>query len=250
MVNILRINPKIFTIADGATPVEVQEFDDRKIELFYLDDYEDVKTEFINKSQFAVWSSVDGVNYRLFLESGYYQAVKELYEQPINKIWVDFWDTTENITKKTSHRILIPMMVVCCGLCIASFFFKQEWVSYFIIGVLVLAFIGMIFVNSYTRKKVMQANVDSRNKISDILGKNKFDDILKKQKEYIDDYYDKLYPNDEVEEEADDFDDEEKPLELENKEEEQKGEAQEESKEEVKAEIVEEEKKEEAEKTE
>ena len=249
----MRINPKIFTIADGATPVEVQEFDDRKIELFYLDDYEDVKTEFINKSQFAVWSSVDGVNYRLFLESGYYQAVKELYEQPINKIWVDFWDTTENITRKTSHRILIPMMVVCCGLCIASFFFKQEWVSYFIIGVLVLAFIGMIFVNSYTRKKVMQANVDSRNKISEILGKNKFDDILKKQKEYIDDYYDKLYPNDEEVEDEEDLDEtEEKPLELETKEE--KGEVleevKEESKEETKEEKTEEEKKEETEKAE
>ncbi len=196
----MRINPKIFTLADGATPVEIQEFDGRKIELFYLDDYEDVKNEFIAKSQFAVWSSIDGVNYRLFLEKGYYEAVSELYEQPINKIWVDFWDTTEGITKKTSHRILIPMMVVCCGLCIASFFAPQDWVSYVIIGVLILAFIGMIFVNSYTRKKVMQANVDSRNQISDLLGQNKFDDILKRQKEYIDEYYDKLYPNDEASE--------------------------------------------------
>ena len=192
----LRINPKIFTIADGATPIEVQEFDNRKIEVYYLDDYEDVKNEFIAKSQFAVWSSIDGVNYRLFLEKGYYEAVSELYQQPINKIWVDFWDTTESITKKTSHRILIPMMVVCCGLCIGSFFTNQNWVSYIIIGVLVLAFIGMIFVNSYTRKKVMEANVNSRNQISELLGQDNFDNILKKQKEYIDDYFDKLYPND------------------------------------------------------
>ena len=192
----MRINPKIFTIADGATPIEVQEFDNRKIEVYYLDDYEDVKNEFIAKSQFAVWSSIDGVNYRLFLEKGYYEAVSELYQQPINKIWVDFWDTTESITKKTSHRILIPMMVVCCGLCIGSFFTNQNWVSYIIIGVLVLAFIGMIFVNSYTRKKVMEANVNSRNQISELLGQDNFDNILKKQKEYIDDYFDKLYPND------------------------------------------------------
>lgn len=204
MVKELRINPKIFTIADGATPFEVQEFDNRKIEVYYLDDYEDVKNEFIAKSQFAVWSSIDGVNYRLFIEKGYYEAVTELYQQPINKIWVDFWDTTEGITKKTSHRILIPMMIVCCGLCIGSFFASQNWVSYIIIGVLVLAFIGMIFVNSYTRKKVMEANVKSRNEISELLGQDKFDDILKKQKEYIDDYFDKLYPNDveEDEEEA------------------------------------------------
>lgn len=192
----LRINPKIFTLADGATPIEVQEFDGRKVELFYLDEYEEAKNEFIAKSQFAVWSSIDGVNYRVYLESGYYEAVKALYQQPINKIWVDFWDTTEGITKKTSRRILIPMMVVCCGLCIASFFVKQDWASYAIIGVLILAFIGMIIVNSYTRKKVMEANVKSRNEITEFLGQNKFDEILKKQKEYIDEYYDKLYPND------------------------------------------------------
>ncbi len=199
----MRINPKLFTLADGATPIEVQEFDGRKVELFYLDDYEAAKTEFINKSQFAVWSSIDGVNYRVYLESGYYAAVKELYQQPINKIWVDFWDTTEGITRKTSHRILIPMMVVCCGLCIASFFIQENWASYAIIGVLIVAFIGMIIVNSFTRKKVMEANVKSRNEISDFLGQNKFDDILKKQKEYIDEYYDKLYPNDEAEEDED-----------------------------------------------
>lgn len=196
----MRINPKIFTLADGATPIEVQEFDGRKVELFYLDDYEEAKNEFIAKSQFAVWSSIDGVNYRVYIESGYYNAVKALYQQPINKIWVDFWDTTENITKKTSRRILIPMMVVCCGLCIGSFFVKQDWASYAIIGVLILAFICMIVVNSFTRKKVMEANIKSRNEISDFLGQNQFDDILKKQKEYIDEYYDKLYQNDNIEE--------------------------------------------------
>ncbi|MBR4496494.1 MAG: hypothetical protein IKP12_05125 [Acholeplasmatales bacterium] len=214
----MRINPKIFTLADGATPIEVQEFDGRKVELFYLDDYEEAKNEFIAKSQFAVWSSIDGVNYRVYIESGYYNAVKALYQQPINKIWVDFWDTTENITKKTSRRILIPMMVVCCGLCIGSFFVKQDWASYAIIGVLILAFICMIVVNSFTRKKVMEANIKSRNEISDFLGQNQFDDILKKQKEYIDEYYDKLYQNDNVEEddealEADEPQEEAKALE-------------------------------------
>ena len=205
----MRINPKVFTIADGREPVEVQEFDERKIEVFYLDDFEAVRNEFIAKSQFAVWSSIDGVNYRLFVEKGYYEAVGELYQQPINKIWVDFWDETEPITKKTSHRILIPMMVVCCGLCIGSFFIKEDWVSYVIIGVLILAFLGMLFVNSFTRKKVMEANIKSRNQISDLLGQNKFDDILKKQKEYIDDYYDKLYPNDDEDETEDDVEGEE-----------------------------------------
>ncbi len=192
----MRINPKIFNLADGVQPIEVQEFDGRKVELFYLDDYDEVKDEFIAKSQFAVWSSIDGKNYRLFLEKGYYETVKELYEKPINKIWVDFWDSSENITKKTSHRFLIPMMIVCVGLCIASFFIPYDWASYVVIGILIVAFIAMIFVNSYNRKKIMQSNVESRNKIIEILGQNEFDDILKKQKEYIDDYFDKLYPSD------------------------------------------------------
>ena len=229
----MKINQKLFILGDAQQPIEVQEFDGRKVELFYLED-EVVKTDFINKSQFAVWSSVDGVNYRLFLEQGYYNAVPKLYSKEINQIWLKFWDTTEAITRKTSRFILIPMMIVCIGLCIASFAIKNQIASYITIGVLIAAFIAMLIVNSFTRKKVMQENINSRNKIAEILGQDEFDNILKTQKDYMDAYYQAMYPNDE-EVEAEQANEEAEVLE-EPKTEEAKEEATEEVKEEAKVE--------------
>lgn len=200
----MKINQKLYMLGEAQEPIEVQEFDGRKVELFYLED-EVVKTDFINKSQFAVWSSLDGVNYRLYLEQGYYNAVPKLYSKEVNQIWLKFWDTTEAITRKTSRFILIPMMIVCIGLCIASFAIQNQIASYVTIGVLIAAFIAMLVVNSFTRKKVMQENMNSRNKIAEVLGQDEFDNILKTQKDYMDAYYQAMYPDDEdfeAEEEA------------------------------------------------
>ena len=239
----MKINQKLYFLGDSQQPIEVQEFDGRKVELFYLED-EVVKTDFINKSQFAVWSSVDGVNYRLFLEEGYYNAVPKLYSKEINQIWLNFWDTTEAITRKTSRFILIPMMIVCIGLCIASFAIQNEIASYVTIGILIAAFIGMLVVNSFTRKKVMQENMKSRNKISEILGQDEFDNILKTQKDYMDAYYQAMYPDD-ADVEAEENEEEAAEVTVEEVKEEAAEEAKEEAAEEVKEETKEVETKEE-----
>ena len=63
----MRINPKAYNIVSESTPIDVQEFDSRIIEVYYLNEFEALMQEFINKGKFAVWSSEDGVNYRLFV---------------------------------------------------------------------------------------------------------------------------------------------------------------------------------------
>ena len=197
----MRINPKVYPIADEDTPIEVQEFDGRRIEVFHLDNYEDVKMEFINQGKFAVWSSIDGVNYRVFIESGYYEELKVLYSQPVNKIWVDFWDTCESVSKKMSGRIILPLTIVAVALCIGVSFIPGDYSMYIMFGVVATSIIGMFFVNRLTKKKIYDANVSSIETIKKIVGgAKKFDEILDKQKTYMESYYDKLYPQEDEEE--------------------------------------------------
>lgn len=195
----MRINPKLYAVAEGVTPIEVQSFDDRKVELYYMDDFDGVKEDFINKGQFAAWSSEDGVNYRVFIEKGYYEAVGELYSEPINKIWVEFWDKTEQISNKLSKKVMIPIMVISVIVCIGSMWLGNVG-QYIAIGILVVAFIVMLVVNSKTKKAIVAENIKSRDLIVKHLGQNRFDALLDAQKNYMDEYYQNLYPEDDEEE--------------------------------------------------
>lgn len=208
----MRINPKLYSVAEGVTPIEVQSFDDRKVELFYMDDFEGVKEDFINKGQFAAWASEDGVNYRVFIEKGYYEAVGELYSEPINKIWVEFWDKTEQISNKLSKRIMIPIMVLSVIVCIGSMWLGNVG-QYIAIGILVVAFIVMLVINSKTKKAIVAENIKSRDLIVKHLGQNRFDALLDAQKNYMDEYYQNLYPEDEEEAEENETDAIEAPVE-------------------------------------
>lgn len=198
----MRINPKAYNVADEATPFEVEEFDGRKVELYYLNEFEPLMEEFINKGKFDIWSSEDGVNYRLYIEEGYYNAVKELYSQPVNKISLDFWDECEKITKKSTSRLIIPLTIIAFIACLAVSFIPNELGSYLSIGIVVLAFIGMMTINRFSKKKIHDQNVTSVNAIKKIVGDKKFEKLLDIKKDYIDEYYNSLYPDDEEETET------------------------------------------------
>ncbi|MCR5231706.1 MAG: hypothetical protein K6B64_03575 [Acholeplasmatales bacterium] len=212
----MKINQKLYVIADGKEPVDTQKFDDREIQIFFMDQFEGLVQEYVHaKGQFAVWSSLDAVNYRLFIERGYYEEVKELYQQPVNQIWVEFWDTTDAITKKFTRFFIYPMMALAIVLCIISFVLPRAcgWsnevgsiFSYVVIGVLVALFVVMIVTNSMTKKKITKENIKSREKVIAIFGEETFNATIDKQKNYMDDYFKKLYPEDEEE-----FNSEEKP---------------------------------------
>lgn len=200
----MRINPKAYELANDVTPIEVQEFDSKVVELYNLNDFEGLKEEFVYKGKFAVWSSVDSVNYRLYIEEGYYAELKELYSQPINKIWIDFWDACEKVTKKTSSKIILPITFIAVILCILTGFIPNQDVSlYLMIGIVVASFGGMIFVNRWSKKRIYEENQKSVDLIKKHLGEKKFEKLLEKQKEYMDKYFENLYPEDE-----EDFDEE------------------------------------------
>lgn len=201
----MRVNPKLYPVADEVTPYETQTWENRKVEIYLMDSFEGIKEEFvIKKGQFAVWSSMDGENYRLFLENGYFERVKELYTEPVNKIWLDFYDTTDGISRKFSNFFIYPLMGVAVIACVLSIFLSQympSFVSWIIIGVLAAMFVAMIFVNMKVKKVVLNENTKARQKIIDHFGGNKFDELIEMQKAYMDEYFENLYPEDKEESE-------------------------------------------------
>lgn len=197
----MRINQKLYDVANEIEPIEVQELPKRKIEVYHMDDFNGVKEEFIGKGQFATWASSDGVNYRLFIEKGYHEAVSELYGPKVNEIWTDFWDTTDAIYKKFSKCFIYPLMAIAIILVVLSMALQSvlPWLSTVVIIVMVLLVIAMLFVNRGTKKKITAENIKSRDLIIKLLGEKKFDELIDKQKSYMDEYYDNLYKDEEEE---------------------------------------------------
>lgn len=193
----MKINPRLYDVARDIEPIEVEDFGDHKVELYLMDDFTGIKEEFvIKKGQFAVWSSQDGANYRVFLENGYYEATKELYSAPVNKIWVEFWDKTDSISKKFSYCLVYPLMGVALALCVVAIALSKQLGNvgtYIVLGFLILMFVVMVVGNVFVKKSVMKENVKSRDLIIKELGNEKFDALIEKQKTYMDDYFDHLY---------------------------------------------------------
>lgn len=189
----MRLNAKAYQLAEGYEPFETQEFDGRIVELYYLDDFDPLYNQNVTKGKFVVWTSMDGTNYRLFIEKGFYEHVKELYSQPINKIWLDFWDRCDDVTKKFNYRILVPLAVLClaCYLIIALLFGTANWSIYAELGVFLVFIIGMLFLNKFTKNKMNTFNKESVDLIKQTLTPEGFEDVLNRQREYIDTFFDK-----------------------------------------------------------
>ena len=114
----MKINGQVYAALEG-TPYEVQQCGDHKIEIYVLDDYLDLFQEFVYKGKFAVWSSVDGVNYKLAVEKGYLTELKELYSDKVNNVWVTFWDDCDKVSKKFSK---LMWLIIAIFLGVFAFF--------------------------------------------------------------------------------------------------------------------------------
>lgn len=189
----MRMNQKLFVLANGKEPFEKQELTNRVVELYYMDDFQEIYDQYCPKGKFVVFASEDGVNYRLFIEKGFYEVMKDLYCARVNDIWLGFWDKCDAATKKSNFKILMPIAVVALvAILLVTTLIKNQGAAMGTnLGLLAVFLIAIFFVNKKTKKEINELNESSLQEIQKYLGKDHFEELLEAQKKYTEDFFDR-----------------------------------------------------------
>lgn len=198
----MKLNERVFEVLNGE-PVEVQNLDGHEVKIYILDDYPDVLNEFVNKGKFAVWSCVDGTNYKLAIEKGYYDELHELYSDKVNDTWLKFWDECEKISSTFSKKIVLPatavIIVIFVVLMALSNKMPGKLGTYLTLGLAIFYVLVILILRKLTTNKINIANQNALAVIKKNLGEAHFNDLLERQRNYIDAYYDTLSAKEEAE---------------------------------------------------
>ena len=198
----MKLNERVFEVLNGE-PVEVQNLDGHEVKFYILDDYPDVLNEFVNKGKFAVWSCVDGTNYKLAIEKGYYDELRELYSDKVNDTWLKFWDECEKISSTFSKKIVLPatavIIVIFVVLMALSNKMPGKLGTYLTLGLAIFYVLVILILRKLTTNKINIANQNALAVIKKNLGEAHFNDLLERQRNYIDAYYDTLSAKEEDE---------------------------------------------------
>lgn len=198
----MKLNERVFEVLNGE-PVEVQNLDGHEVKIYILDDYPDVLNEFVNKGKFAVWSCVDGTNYKLAIEKGYYDELRELYSEKVNDTWLKFWDECEKISSTFSKKIVLPatavIIVIFVVLMALSNKMPGKLGTYLTLGLAIFYVLVILILRKLTTNKINIANQNALAVIKKNLGEAHFNDLLERQRNYIDAYYDTLSAKEEAE---------------------------------------------------
>lgn len=198
----MKLNERVFEVLNGE-PVEVQNLDGHEVKIYILDDYPDVLNEFVNKGKFAVWSCVDGTNYKLAIEKGYYDELRELYSDKVNDTWLKFWDECEKISSTFSKKIVLPatavIIVIFVVLMALSNKMPGKLGTYLTLCLAIFYVLVILILRKLTTNKINIANQNALAVIKKNLGEAHFNDLLERQRNYIDAYYDTLSAKEEAE---------------------------------------------------
>lgn len=189
----MKINQKIYDRVT-TTPFDTQNLENGSVvELHSLNANLDLYNEYAPKAKFAIWSSKDGKNYRLLLEDGYYEKLRELYGKRVNNCWVDFWNKVAVDRKKTMLTIFLPLvLVIAVAFILAGVLKKQLGDNGQLIMLsiaLVVFIIGNVFVNKRIDKSINKHNAEAIDDIKHIIGKDRFDALIDEQKLYYDEFF-------------------------------------------------------------
>jgi len=206
-----KIHPRVYNAAVGE-PFRVEEFADRKIEFYYYEQNPLAK-RLLGNQRFYVWTC-NGLDYRLFVEEGYYEKVgADLFANKMNEIQIEFMELVYLEQGKTQRQytwITGAVLAVSLG---AAFGLLQvdalgNWG--FLIP-LIPAFIFMSVFSGRQNKKlralVSEENAKASEQIKGFLGEDRFEQLLNDQATYIEEFFasDDHEPADNIDEDVEEI---------------------------------------------
>lgn len=182
----MKLNAKIYKQLTNE-PFEKQEINGKTVEFHYMDDTPYL-TQYAGRGRFALWTS-DGANYKVLIESTYYEALKPFYEYEVNVIWLGFLDKVSSLSKKINNRFIIPTLALyALGAILAIVFFQDQTLP-ILLGLIILVVISNIVQSKVVNKKVKEENVATQDEIRNHLGQENFDELVKAQEEHYQKYF-------------------------------------------------------------
>lgn len=182
----MKLNPKVYNQLKG-TPFMSQNIDGVLVEFFYMDDTPYLY-QYAGKGRFAIWTS-NGINYRVLVEKTYYEAIEAFYEEPVNRIWVNFLDRIGKITKKINMLFIIPIIIFYLGIAVLATLFFQDYMLTILLVLIVMVVISNMIQGQIVNKRVRKENQAAQDEIRRYLGEEGFSDMVQKQEEHYKAYF-------------------------------------------------------------
>lgn len=170
-------------------PKEVQQTEGRTVEIHSMNNTRFL-SRFAGKGQFAVWTS-DSKTYKLMIEDGYYQTMKDLYSKRVNQVWIQFYEKADKVRFGLMYKMVLPLIGVSMILAVIFSMVEalQGYQNYALIGILGVVLVTNMLQTSIMRKKVEEARTAAVKDIQMIIGESKFSTLLEKQAQYYESYF-------------------------------------------------------------
>lgn len=193
----MKINPKIYQQLTDE-PFEIQEINGKKVEFHYMDQTPFL-LQYAGRGRFAIWTS-DGKDYKVLIESTYYEALKPFYQHDVNTIWMGFLEKISAISKKMNLMFVLPTLLLYVIGAIISFIFFKDHVLTILLALIVVVFVSNIFQGRIVNQKVKMENQKTQDEIRKYLGKEVFEGLIKAQEEHYQQYFkfDEIEETDEI----------------------------------------------------
>lgn len=191
----MKLNAKIYKQLTNE-PFEKQEIDGKMVEFHYMDDTPYL-TQYASRGRFAVWTS-DGTDYKVLIESTYYEALKPFYEYEVNKIWLNFLDKVSKLSKRINNLFIIPTLALYAVGAILAIMLFQDQTLPILLGLIIIVVISNMVQSRVVNKKVRDENLATQDRIRDSIGQEDFDELVKAQEEHYQKYFRFEEPTDDV----------------------------------------------------